>query len=67
MFFNAHSKRSMMLLSDNVVLDTLARDHVDNGFMEGGDVVGSNHIVLASSESRRSRRGWAEATSVLKS
>lgn len=57
----------MMLLSDSVVLDTLARDHVDNGFMEGGDVVGSNHIVLASSESRRSRRGWAEATSVLKS
>jgi hypothetical protein len=57
----------MMLLSDNVVLDTLAGDHVDNGFMEGGDAVGSNHIVLASSETRRSRRGWAQTTSVLKS
>jgi hypothetical protein len=57
----------MMLLSDNVVLDTLAGDHVDNGFMEGGDAVGSNHIVLAGSETRWSRRGWAQTTSVLKS
>jgi hypothetical protein len=57
----------MILLSDNVVLDTLASDHVDNGFMEGGDAVGSNHIVLASSETRWSRRGWAQTTSALKS
>lgn len=67
MYLDAQSKRSVVLLSDNVMLDALPRHHIDNGFMVGGDAVGANDIVLASSETRRSRCGWAQTTSVLKS
>jgi hypothetical protein len=57
----------MVLLSDNVMLDTLPRYNVDDGLVEGGDAVGSNDIVLANSETRGSSGSWTQTTSVLKS
>lgn len=54
----------MVLFANDGVLHATAGNHIDHRFVELGNTIGSDHIVLTQCQARWPRRGWAQATGV---